>query len=196
MTKGSPAQDNTGKDVSLYLGVKDNSLIAYFEGPTGADYSVTDSSNTNVADSAWHLGVVSATSGAMKLYVDGAQVGQSAPAQSPASSETNAFMVGRGCFNGFTTSCSGQFRGFIASTTVWDQVLSAGQVSQLYSTCNIVSLPAPVLDLSMQGILPAAADGALLSSSYEVPSSVGSLRAIVGGAPQYADVANAVCSPS
>ena len=173
VTKGAPFADNTDYDVAMWLGLESNSLALRFEGPTGTDYSAT--SSTNVADNAWHLGVASATSGAIKLYVDGVQVGQSSPAEGPASVETNAFMIGRGCGIGFTSSCTGQFFGYIASVRVWSGVLTDSQVSEMNSTCGISSLPTPVLDLSMQDVSPAASDGASLSSSYTVSSSVGAL---------------------
>lgn len=112
----------TASDGGLVFYVSQNSGLSYTLSPHAAPSSVWDGN--------WHFVVGTYDGSAVRLYVDGNQVGSGTPLTGPIS---YGLPSGNDLFFAHYDGCSGlDYSGSLDEPTVWAQALSSSQVSTAY----------------------------------------------------------------
>jgi signal peptidase I len=128
-SSGANGASSAQFDRHMYL---NNAGQVYFGVYNGGMFTLNSSASYN--DGAWHLATASfsATTG-MRLYVDGALAGSST-ATTLAENTTGYWRIGYDNIGGWPSGpTSGWFAGSLAQASVYDRVLSAAEVTALYS---------------------------------------------------------------
>jgi hypothetical protein len=119
----------------LYTG-PDGGLMFYVDHSDGATYTQSPDYGTSVWDRNWHFVVGTYDGSSVRLYVDGNQVGNGTPDNSPLAynGPTNADL-----FIGHYEGCPGlDFTGSIDEPTVWTRALSASNVKFAYNALTLL----------------------------------------------------------
>jgi hypothetical protein len=115
---------------ALYTGAN-SGLEFYVSQNGGMTYSISPDSGANIWDGNWHFVVGTYDGHNVRLYVDGKQVGNGTPATGPIG---YGLPTGKDLFLGHYDGCQGfDFEGSIDEPTVWNQALSASQISGGYA---------------------------------------------------------------
>jgi hypothetical protein len=119
----------------LYTGAS-GGLSFYVDHSDGATYTVSPDAGSDVWDGSWHFVVGTYDGSAVRLYVDGNQVGSGTPDNSPLAyggPTSNDLFIGH--FEG----CPGlDFTGSIDEPTVWARALSAYDVKFAYNALTLL----------------------------------------------------------
>jgi hypothetical protein len=116
----------------LYTGGS-GGLMFYVDHPDGVNFTLSPDDGTNVWDGSWHFVVGTYDGSAVRLYVDGAEVGNGTPYSGAITyggpTSTDLF-IGHyeGCWENL------DFNGSIDEPTVWSRALSASQIHIAYQT--------------------------------------------------------------
>jgi hypothetical protein len=118
----------------LYTGAN-GGLAFYAANGTGDSYVVSPDASTSVWDGNWHLVVGTYDGTAVRVYVDGIQVGSGTPRSGPLaypSADSNSLFIGSYPKGENIAGCqAGGFLGLIDEVTIWDHALSPTDVSGL-----------------------------------------------------------------
>jgi hypothetical protein len=118
----------------LYTGAN-GGLAFYAANGSGDTYVVSPDASTSVWDGNWHLVVGTYDGVAVRVYVDGIQVGSGTPRTGPLaypSADSNSLFVGSYPKGENIAGCqAGGFLGLIDEVTIWDHALSPTDVSGL-----------------------------------------------------------------
>lgn len=126
-TKGGIGSDSAGQNNNYGLWITTSQkLSGGFEIATGSDNYVT--SPTSYNDGQWHYGVVSYDGTAVKLIVDGTQVGTLSTSASPETSGTLPFRVGAN-----SRAVDRFFTGNIDEVRVWNRGLSSQEATEAFN---------------------------------------------------------------
>lgn len=116
--------------VGLYTGAN-GGLMFYIAQQNGLSTTISPDAGSGVWDGNWHLAIGTYDGSAVRLYVDGRQIGSGAPATGPIAynlATTNDLFIGH------YDSCPNlNFTGAIDEPTVWSRALGPAEVSVDYA---------------------------------------------------------------
>ena len=116
----------------LYTG-PNGGLMFYVDHSDGVNYTQSPDAGTGVWDGNWHFVVGTYDGSAVRLYVDGNEVGTGTPNSGPLaySGPTSSDL-----YIGHYEGCTGlDFNGTIDEPKIWDRALSPQEVQAQYSPC-------------------------------------------------------------
>jgi hypothetical protein len=128
INKGGAGSETPGfnQNYAIWLNSNEN-LRCGFESLTGGDYYLVSSSKYN--DGKWHYAVVTYDGNNLRLFVDGLQVSSRTTGNAvPDNTGGQPVRVGANSF-----SPNQFFRGNVDEARIWDQALTASQISDAYN---------------------------------------------------------------
>jgi hypothetical protein len=163
-------QTGTGSgNYSRHLYIGTNGQLYFATSANGTGYTIT--SSTIVCDGAWHHAVISAKSGAQRLFIDGVLVGSDTKSvANPVGDNVNGWWrIGGYKLTGWTNGSDGYFTGDIGKAAVYKIALTDVEITSLYAA-----------ELPLFNVAKFSYTGSL--QTWTVPSGVYNIDATIIGA--------------
>jgi hypothetical protein len=178
VNKGGPGNETSGNNVNYGIWLTSQErLRAGFESADGTDYYVTH--KNTYSDGQWHYVVLTYDGSALRLYLDGTQLGWRAISATPETSGTMPLRIGAN-----SQAKSGYFMGQLDEVRVWNravpetEVLSQYQLG-IFNTDGMLSY--------FNGDMPDVHPPALIAPPDQLVISTGNLTSLALGMPIIAD---------
>ncbi len=178
VNKGGTGSELPGKNVNYGIWfTSEERLRAGFESADGTDYYVTH--QNTYSDGNWHYVVLTYDGSALRLYLDGTQLGWRPISAVPETSGTMPLRIGAN-----SQAESGYFNGQLDEIRVWNRTVSASEVSSQY---QLGTFNTNGMLVYITGVLPDINPPAIVAPPDKLVMLAGNLTLVDLGLPIVVD---------